>query len=246
MVLCGTNVKGNMMATASMSKRRQEGSGETAVRGRILEAAFAAFMKSGYAATSTVEIATRARVSKRDLYALVGNKQEMLTACISERARRLQVPTDLPVPRDRETLARVLASFGTQLVHEISDPTVIAVFRLAIAEAVHAPEVARVLNSIGRETSRAALREIMAQAQESGLLNGRPAEFAEQFGGLLWGNLMVSLLLGVAERPNPREIAGRARDAAAAFLQLHPPPDDGATPRQPSGGVNDPSAAAAS
>src|ERR1700730_1175726 len=165
-VLYGTIVaKERAMAKASMSKRRQEGGDETAVRERILEAAFAAFMKSGYAATSTVEIATRARVSKRDLYALVGNKQEMLTACISERARRLQVPTDLPVPRDRETLARVLASFGTQLVHEISDPTVIAVFRLAIAEAVHAPEVARVLNSIGRETSRGALRKIMAQAQ---------------------------------------------------------------------------------
>jgi hypothetical protein len=38
---------------------------------------------------------------------------------------------------------------------------------------------------------------------------------------------MVSLLLGVAERPAPpREIAGRARDAAAAFLQLHPLPKE--------------------
>jgi len=34
--------------------------------------------------------------------------------------------------------------------------------------------------------------------------------------------LLVSLLLGVAERPNSREIARGARDAAAAFLQLHP------------------------
>lgn len=219
------------MATASTSKRHRESGDETAVRGRILEAAFAAFMKSGYAATSTLEIATCARVSKRELYALVGNKQEMLNACISERARRLQVPADLPVPRDRETFAQVLTSLGTQLVREISDPTVVAVFRLAIAEAVHAPEVARTLDAIGRETSRAALRKIMAQAQASGLLNGSPAEFAEQFGGLLLGNLMISLLLGVVERPNPREIAGRARDATAAFLQLHPPLDDAATLR---------------
>jgi hypothetical protein len=43
---------------------------------------------------------------------------------------------------------------------------------------------------------------------------------------LLWRDLMVSLLLGVAERPNSREIAVRARDAAAAFLQLHPLPND--------------------
>src|ERR1700755_1984140 len=147
----------SMMATTSMSKRRQKGDDETAVRERILEAAFTAFMKSGYATTSTLEIATRARVSKREIYALVGNKQEMLIACISERARRLQVPTDLPVPRDRKILAHVLTSFGAQLVHEISDPTVIAVFRLAIAEAVQAREVAQALDSIGRETGRAAL-----------------------------------------------------------------------------------------
>src|SRR3982074_1758786 len=214
------------MTTVSLQKEVREGGEETPVRARILDAAFTAFMKSGYAATSTLEIATRARVSKRELYALVGNKQEMLVACISTRARRLQVPADLPVPGDRETFAHVLASFGTQLVREISDPTVIAVFRLAIAEAVHAPEVARALDSIGRETGRAALRKIMAQAQAAGLLKGRPAEFAEQVGGLRLGNLMVSLLLGVAERPKPREIAARARDAAAAFLQLHPPADD--------------------
>ena len=215
------------MATASVSKRRQKSGDETAVRERILEAAFAAFMKSGYATASTLEIATRARVSKRELYALVGNKQEMLVACISERAKRLDVPADLPVLRDRETLKQVLAAFGTKLVREVSDPTVIAVFRLAIGEAVQAPEVARALNSIGREASRAALRKIMDRAQASGLLTGRPAELAEQFAGLLWGHLMVSLLLDVAERPNPREIAGRARDAAAAFLKLHPLPSDG-------------------
>ena len=214
------------MAKASMPKRRQEGGDETAVRERILDAAFAAFMKSGYAAASTLEIATRARVSKRELYALVGNKHEMLIACISERAKRFDVPADLPVPRDRETLAQVLASFGTKLVREVSDPTVIAVFRLAISEVTHAPEVARALDSIGREAGRAALRKIMAGAQASGLLTGRPAELAQQFAGLLWRDLMVSLLLGVAERPSPREIAQRARDAAAAFLQLHQLPND--------------------
>ena len=214
------------MGTAETSKRRQKGGEETTVRGRILEAAFAEFMKSGYAATSTLEIATRARVSKRELYELVGNKQEMLIACISDRAKRLQAPADLPALRDRETLAQVLASFGTQLVREVSDPTVIGVFRLAIAEAIQAPEVPRALDSIGRETRRAALRKIMARAQASGSLKGSPARLAEQFGGLLLGDLMISLLLGVAEQPTPREIAERARDAAAAFLQLHPPPND--------------------
>src|ERR1700678_2087259 len=167
------------MIRAALTKERKESDG-TEVRGRILDAAFAAFMNSGYAATSTLEIATRARVSKRELYATVGNKQEMLIACITARARRLQPSVDLPVPGDRETLARVLASFGTQLVREISEPAVIAVFRLAISEAVHTPAVARALDSIGREASRAALRNIVTQAQAGGLLKGRASGFAEQ------------------------------------------------------------------
>jgi len=212
------------MPTQATAKRRQPRSEETPARQRIVEAAFSAFMESGFAAASTLEIATRARVSKRELYALVGSKQEMLVACIRERARRLQMP-DLPEPHDRQGLARTLETFGAQLLREVSDPTVIAVFRLAIAEAVRAPEVAHTLNSLGVETSRAALREVMTRARSAGLISGEPSEMAEHFAGLLWGNLKLSLLLRVAERPSPREIARRAHDATAAFLKLYPQPD---------------------
>ncbi len=194
--------------------------GEGTVRERILEAAFTAFINAGYAATTTAEIAARARVSKRELYALVGNKQETLIACIGERAKRLNLPTALPAVRDRKTLEHVLVSFGAQLVREVSEPAVIAAFRLAIAEAPHAPEVAQTLDSIGREASRAALRSIMAKAKKSGLLTGNPPELAELFAALLFRDLLMSLLLGVAERPSPREIEKRAHDATAVFLQL--------------------------
>ena len=209
------------MPTQATAKQRQPRSDETPARQRIVEAAFSAFMESGFAAASTLEIATRARVSKRELYALVGSKQEMLVACIRERAKRLQMP-DLPEPHDRQALARTLETFGTQLLREVSDPTVIAVFRLAIAEAVRAPEVARVLNSLGVETGRAALREVMTRARSAGLVSGDPSGMAEHFAGLLFGNLMMGLLLRVTERPSPREIARRARDATAAFLKLYP------------------------
>lgn len=212
------------MTRASASKRQLADNDKQAVRGRILDAAFVAFMKNGYAVTSTLEIATRARVSKRELYALVGNKEEMLIACISARARRLQVPIELPVPSDREGLARLLAAFGAQLLREVSDLAVVGVFRLAIGEAVNAPEVARALDSIGRETARSALRGIMARAQASGLLAGDPQPLAEQFAALLWGDLFMRLLLGVGEQPDAHEMAARARDAAAAFLSLHAAP----------------------
>ena len=205
-----------------MSRQKEDGAAE--VRDRILTAAFEAFMERGYAATSTLEIATRARVSKRELYVLVGNKQRMLIAAIGERAKRLQAPADMPRLRDRATLAQVLAAFGTRFVREVSDPAVVAVFRLAIAEAIQAPEVARTLDSVGRETGRAALRHIMSESRAAGLIAGRPADLAGQFFGLLWRDLLISLLLGVARRPHPRAIEARAREAAAAFLRLNPIP----------------------
>jgi hypothetical protein len=82
-----------------------------------------------------------------------------------------------------------------------------------------------VRNSIGREASRASLRRILAHARAWGRLTGRPDELAEEFSGLRWRDLMVGPLLGAAERPKPREVAKRARDAAGAFLRPHPAKD---------------------
>ena len=198
---------------------REEETGGTEARKRILGAALSAFMEAGYAQTSTLEIATRARVSKRELYALFGNKEAMLVACITERAQRLKAPADLPELRDREILTKVLAAFGTRLLTETTDPVVVAVFRLAISETVHAPKVAQALDTIARKPTRDALRTIMATAKSAGLLAGDPDAMAEKFLGLLWGDLMTGLLLQVADRPSTAEIARRARTQRWRFCK---------------------------
>jgi len=212
------------MAVKKHVKQLPEEAAERPARDRILSAAFAAFTERGFAEASTLEVATRARVSKRELYALFGNKQDILIACISERAKRLLLPVDLPELRDRETLRKTLATFGARLVREVSEPAVVAMFRLAIAEAARTPDIAQSLNDIGIAASRDALREIMHRARSAGLLSGDPAEIAAQFFGLLWGNLMLGLLLGIAERPNQREIDRRAEAASVAFLRAYPGP----------------------
>jgi AcrR family transcriptional regulator len=205
-------------------KAREEETGGTEARKRILGAALSAFMEAGYAQTSTLEIATRARVSKRELYALFGNKEAMLVACITERAQRLKAPADLPELRDRDILTKVLTAFGTRLLTETTDPVVVAVFRLAISETVHAPKVAQALDTIARKPTRDALRAIMANAKSAGLVVGDPDAMTEKFLGLLWGDLMTGLLLQAADRPGAAEIARRAQDAATALLQIYPQP----------------------
>src|ERR1700747_2206424 len=88
-------------------------SAETPVQERILGAAFKSFTEDGYAGTSTLEIARRAKVSKRDLYANFGSKHAVLVACITSRADRMRLPPDLPTPRSRQMLASKLNAFAT-------------------------------------------------------------------------------------------------------------------------------------
>jgi hypothetical protein len=125
-------------------------------------------------------------------------------------------------------LAATLTTFATNLVREVSHPSVIAAFRLAIAEATRSPEIAQALDVAGRDATREALAELLANAQSIGLIGtGVPLEMATQYLGLLWENLMVGLLLGVAATPEPTEAERRATRATAAFMQLHPDPTKG-------------------
>src|SRR5260370_35100337 len=52
----------------------------SSIRERILQAAFTLFRERGFSRASMREIVTRARVSKRDLYALFNNKHAVLGA----------------------------------------------------------------------------------------------------------------------------------------------------------------------
>jgi AcrR family transcriptional regulator len=192
---------------------------------RILGAAFEAFAEEGYAGASTLDIATRAKISKRDLYANFGSKHEVLVACIKSRADRMRVSPDLPIPGNRQMLASTLNAFATNLVLEVSHPSVIATFRLAIAEATRSPEIAQALDSAGRDATRRALAELLANARSAGLIGpADPMEIAMQYLGLVWEGLMMGLLLGVDPSPDPAEAERRAARATAAFMQLYPDP----------------------
>jgi AcrR family transcriptional regulator len=197
---------------------------QDALRGRIISAAFEAFLAKGYADTSMHEIATRAKVSKRDLYANFPNKQALLLTCISNRAARMRLAPDLPAPRTREELASTLTHFGSTVVREVCAPAVMAIYRLAISEAERSPDVAQTLNA-SRLVNRNALAELVARAQTAGVLGpGDPQDMMEQFFGLLWGDLMLSRLLGAHKVPKPEAIGQRARKATEAFLELYAKP----------------------
>jgi AcrR family transcriptional regulator len=206
--------------------RAGPGRPEPSVRERVLKAAFAVFRKRGFSGASTLEIATRAKVSKRDLYALFGSKHAMLTACIKERAARMRQPLELtaPVPESRATVAATLVEFGSSILRVVSHPDVLTVNRLAIAESDRAPEIARTLDRSGREANHAALADYLAKAQAQGFMGaGDPALIAAHFLAVLWGGLLIQLLLRVRDAPSAQEIEARAHAAMRTVVTLYAP-----------------------
>ena len=196
---------------------------QDSVRQRVLGAAFSSFLEKGYARTSMLEIASRARISKRDLYAMCNGKPAMLKELVSERARRMRLPLDLPAVRDRKQLAVALTAFGVAIMQGICSRPVLVLQRLAVAVAEDEPEVAQTFDGAGRKVNRAALRRFLAQAQDRMVLGpGDPAAMVEDFFALLWGDLLVELLLGVATPPSERELKQKAGRATAKFLKLYP------------------------
>ncbi len=193
----------------------------SSTRERILNAAFATFVERGYAGASTLEIATRAKVSKRELYANFKNKQALLAAGISQRTERMRLPLDLPEITNRQALRGALKAYGTAVLTGVTDPHVIAIYRLAIAESAQSPELAATLDRSGRLANRRILVEILSRARARGLTADCDIEaMADAFIGLLWTDLMARLLLGVAKRPTLNGMERRAKIAADAFLAL--------------------------
>lgn len=207
------------------SKREQLAKDEgdsSAIRERILVAAMQAFMEHGFAATTTLDIATRARVSKRELYSLVGNKDEMLAACVASRGERMRLPEGFPKITDTNGLRSALRQYGAAVLTELFSPGVLAVFRLGIAEAKRSPAVAASIHERGRKPARAALEALLRSARGIGLLGEEDVStMVARYQGLLWGDLMPWVLLGTAAAPTPKDIQHRAADTARLFLRLY-------------------------
>jgi len=192
-------------------------------RRAILKAAFEVLMDHGYARASTLEIATRAKVSKRELYAEFGSKAGILEALIASTAVRMQAPLALTEVADRRAFVATMIRYGATALTELCHPAVIAINRLAAAEAGGTSELGRILERGGRESNRQALGTFIERGQQAAFVGaGDSGRMGGQFFSLLFGDIPMRLMLGVIEPPAAAEIKRRAEAATDALLKLYP------------------------
>jgi AcrR family transcriptional regulator len=199
------------MKTDSRGRRRDE----------ILDIAVEILTEKGYRDTSMLDVARRAAASKETLYAWFGDKQGLLKALVERNAQRVQAVLvqhlDGEAPPDR-----LLLAFGRALLALLLGDSAVAINRAAISEARSDPDIARMLASAGRQSVLPTfVRLLEAYARRGALRLDSAAHAAEEFLGLLLGDMQIRRLLGVIPRPRKTEMDARAARATAAFLRLY-------------------------
>jgi TetR/AcrR family transcriptional regulator, mexJK operon transcriptional repressor len=166
-------------------------------RARILEAATAAFLESGYEIASTAEIARRAKVSKRELYAHFQDKRDILSAVITELQTDIQSQTDISWSSEGD-VREVLKQAGTDLLRFINSERFGKLFRIVAAESFRDPVSSRNFYllgpAMGRKHTAAFLKRHMAAGN---LRSADPLQAADDFLDMLVSSrYLTAVVLG--------------------------------------------------
>ncbi|RWR25504.1 TetR/AcrR family transcriptional regulator [Sinirhodobacter populi] len=191
---------------------------QAARRAAILDAAAKVFLDHGYAAASIDAVIERIGGSKRNIYSIFGSKEGLFNAIVEEKAEDLF--NILSVQGDiRKEFQEKLFEFAVRLLEIFMSPQMAGVYRVVISEASRLPNLASSFYRNGPGRSAVALAGILDDAVRRGeIFVDDTKEAAEQFIGILRGNIYLEFVLGLREPLEPDEIVASARRAVRLFM----------------------------
>ncbi|MES9508805.1 MULTISPECIES: TetR/AcrR family transcriptional regulator [unclassified Streptomyces] len=157
-------------------------------RQAIMEAATGVFMEKGYSGTSMDDIAKLAAVSKQTVYKHFSDKEKLFSEIVLATTDRLDGMIGLvaDVPSDADTLDENLTRLARQFLTALTQPQVLQLRRLVIANADIFPELGAAWYEQGFERVLATLAATFQRLAEDGLLRiDEPLLAAHHFSGLL-------------------------------------------------------------
>jgi AcrR family transcriptional regulator len=196
---------------------------------RIVVAALAVFSKSSFGDATTDEIARRAHVSKRDIYAAFPDKHAILTAAINTVLQTGDENLHHVIADSKKNIASLqetLEIIGLTLVGEILSPLSGFVFRLVSSESVGQPAIGTAYfeNWYARRSTTVTQFFSKRPAKIKGR-NGRPLDAklaAKHFISLVTHLPQLTACIGMLDMWNPKSIQAHVKSSVECFLKSHP------------------------
>lgn len=220
---------------AAELRQAQDDSGRPAESGRsarkrraIVAAARTVFLRSGYGSASMDEVAACAAVSKQTVYKHFADKKRLFTAIITGDISATEALTHDMVAglSDTDDIERDLREFARRHIAEVTQPHVIQLRRIIIAEAERFPELARTWSANGPERAHAALADQFGALARRGLLQtDDPLLAAQHFNWLILSiPLNKAMFHGSDTEFTPSELEHYADEGVRVFLAAYGTP----------------------
>ncbi|KTF69377.1 TetR/AcrR family transcriptional regulator [Sphingomonas sp. HT-1] len=178
---------------------------------RILDAATVLFLQLGFDATSCDQVVARAGAGKASLYARYANKEALFAAVVRRMVEHTLVPA-AEVPWHLPVADRLRAVGSSLLVHALT-PEAVALMRVVVTTAHRMPELARMVDRIGREGGIACVARALAGNNPSPADGAHAREVAERFIDMVFIVHQMRALIGDAPAQLDAAASRRIDDA---------------------------------
>ncbi|MGP6087716.1 TetR/AcrR family transcriptional regulator [Antarctobacter jejuensis] len=183
---------------------------------QIEKAAYDLLESKGYAGTSMLGIARRARASNETLYNWYGDKQGLFRALVTRNAAEVKAHLEAELETDHDALS-ILSSLGPKLLGLLTGDRAVALNRAAAADS--SGELGAALSQAGRDAVFPLLVQVLQRARDEGQLSFQdPGEAVGLYLDLLVGDLQIRRVIG--RMPTPSDVFCRERaDRAVRHLR---------------------------
>jgi AcrR family transcriptional regulator len=186
---------------------------------RIIAAARDLFLEQGYDAISMDEVARRAGVAKQTVYAYNACKDTLFLAVVEGERRRANFALPAEALTGEMPIGDALRRIGLHLLEVLLSPSLLSLFRVALAAAHRFPKLGRSIYETGAQEMHADLARLIGCAATAGNLVVEDATMAaQQFIALINGELHIHCLLDPGFRPSTAQIDRQVDAAVDCFM----------------------------
>jgi AcrR family transcriptional regulator len=167
----------------------------------LLDHALGIFMQEGYGRASIAKIAQSAGISTRTIYEHYQNKAELMLASVSRMIEKDVADLQSIPSMDAMTTQAALNALGEKMMKRVMSKELISFYRMGVAEAVHMPEIALKMKTIGPLRIQSVIAEYLRkQASQSLLPNQDFGKAAALFCEMLIAEPRNKALFGLLEK----------------------------------------------